>query len=281
MLRALGGEGFYAETKYDGDRVQLHKHGSTFRYLTRSPKDYTDRFGGDGAAGTHCPHIHRAFDRHACSSHAALSRSRGVRNCILDGEMVGWDLAAGVFMPKGDNIDVKSLGVRNAEGHIDVCRRAQAHVASPAQYSPCFVVFDIVYLNDQNLCQQPLADRLELLKTVFTPVPGYLTHAYRAVRAVTVHACLMPAQFGRTKDDFLVEANRAIDHREEGLILKRPSSTYKPGACRRRASPVTPAQTAARASLCALAPRAALTVAAAGSSGSPSTPTAWPTTWTC
>ena len=63
MLRAMGGAGFYAETKYDGDRIQLHWRGATCKYFTRSPKDYTERFGGDASAGTHCPHIHRAFDR--------------------------------------------------------------------------------------------------------------------------------------------------------------------------------------------------------------------------
>lgn len=30
--------GFYAEIKYDGERVQLHKKGDTFQYFSRSLK---------------------------------------------------------------------------------------------------------------------------------------------------------------------------------------------------------------------------------------------------
>ena len=30
--------GMYAEIKYDGERVQLHKEGNTFRYYSRSLK---------------------------------------------------------------------------------------------------------------------------------------------------------------------------------------------------------------------------------------------------
>jgi hypothetical protein len=43
-----------------------------------------------------------------------------VRNCILDGEMVGWDIKNATFLPKGMNIDVKSLGSPNDDGVIEV-----------------------------------------------------------------------------------------------------------------------------------------------------------------
>ena len=77
IIKFMGGEGFFVETKYDGDRIQLHKvalshthtrmcssprqDGSTYKYFTRSPKDYTDRFGATPHTGTHCPSIHHAF----------------------------------------------------------------------------------------------------------------------------------------------------------------------------------------------------------------------------
>ena len=33
--------GMYAEIKYDGERVQIHKKGSTFQYFSRSLKSVT------------------------------------------------------------------------------------------------------------------------------------------------------------------------------------------------------------------------------------------------
>ena len=103
------------------------------------------------------------------------------------------------------------------------------HNTDTTQFSPCFVVFDIVYLNDQNMCHVPLSERIATLERVITPVPGYLVHAHRAVRDL-VAQLLTRVQFGHTKEDFMKEANRAIDSREEGLIIKQPASHYKPGA---------------------------------------------------
>jgi DNA ligase-4 len=74
---------FYVETKYDGERVQLHRNESKqYRYFSRNGKDWTQQYGAStDQMGTLTPYIDDLFDS-------------SVRNCILDGEMVGWDPTA-------------------------------------------------------------------------------------------------------------------------------------------------------------------------------------------
>ena len=81
-----------------------------------------------------------------------------MHSCILDGEMMGWNPAKNDFVAKRENIDIKS---KNPSDDISL------------DMNRCFVVFDLVYLNGENICHRPLSERLELLHTVFTPVPGY------------------------------------------------------------------------------------------------------------
>ena len=72
---------FYIETKFDGDRMQLHKQGNQYRYFSRrlgllqtnniniylivySSKDYTSSFGGTSLEGSFTPQIHDTFNRY-------------------------------------------------------------------------------------------------------------------------------------------------------------------------------------------------------------------------
>jgi DNA ligase-4 len=87
---------FYVEIKYDGDRMQLHKNGDNYMYFSRSGKDYTHSFGSTPKEGSFTPAIHKSF-------------STRVQSCILDGEMVGYDLVNDCFRFKGENVDVKTL----------------------------------------------------------------------------------------------------------------------------------------------------------------------------
>ena len=68
---------FYVETKYDGDRIQLHKDGDVYAYFSRNAKDYTASFGEGPTMGSFTPYIHDSF-------------SKDVKSCILDGEMVAY-----------------------------------------------------------------------------------------------------------------------------------------------------------------------------------------------
>ena len=74
----MGSKEFIIETKFDGERMQLHKDGDAYKFFSRSGNEYTHVFGGDEWSGTFTPYIANCF-------------KPDVRNCILDGEMVGYD----------------------------------------------------------------------------------------------------------------------------------------------------------------------------------------------
>jgi DNA ligase-4 len=43
----LKGRACYVETKYDGERLQVHKDGNRFRYFSRNGNDFTQDFGSE------------------------------------------------------------------------------------------------------------------------------------------------------------------------------------------------------------------------------------------
>ena len=51
--------GFYAEIKYDGERVQVHKNGDTFEFFSRSLKNVQPH---KVRVPSHCPSGHDDLD---------------------------------------------------------------------------------------------------------------------------------------------------------------------------------------------------------------------------
>ncbi|KAL1137893.1 hypothetical protein AAG570_009588 [Ranatra chinensis] len=121
---------YYLETKLDGERFQLHYDHGKFKYFSRRGFDMTDNYGEDVYSG----HLSRMISRQLESS---------VINCILDGEMMVWDVDHSCCITKGANYDVKKLRFGKKQ--------------------PCFCVFDILMLNGEVLTNKPLKDRLRIL----------------------------------------------------------------------------------------------------------------------
>lgn len=92
-------------------------------YFTRRGYDYSSSYGADPLSGNMTPRLHSCF-------------GRGVRSCILDGEMVAWNVKGGFIVSKG-NIDVKNI---SPNGRL----------------ATCFFAFDILQLNDEILTNLPL-----------------------------------------------------------------------------------------------------------------------------
>jgi len=82
------------------------------------------------------------------------------------------------------------------------------------QLQPCFVLFDIVMLNDEPLISKPLRERKQLLDTVGTERRGTVVIA--------------KTQTATTEAEFIRFANDCIDESQEGVVLKRADSVYKP-----------------------------------------------------
>uniref|UniRef100_T1JBC6 DNA ligase n=1 Tax=Strigamia maritima TaxID=126957 RepID=T1JBC6_STRMM len=173
---------FYVENKLDGERVQMHTDGKKFMYFSRNSYDFSDSFGSTSTQGPLTCHIASCFKSH-------------VVNCILDGEMVGYNLNTNCIGSKGENFDVKSL-------------------KDDKEYQPCFCVFDVVMYNGSVLTNLPFSERIKCLNNLFTPLEGRLQFTTRAEV--------------KSKQDAIDKLNEAIDKREEGIVIKNPTSIYKP-----------------------------------------------------
>ena len=144
--KVMRNEQFIIETKIDGERMQLHKDGDVFRYFSRNSNDYTQSFGKTKYRGTITPYIADCF-------------KQDIGSCILDGEMVGFDTELNNFVLKGSNIDIKSS---NMDG-----------------IQPCFVVFDVLMINNEKLANIPLKERIQKVENVFDVCRGRIEHVER------------------------------------------------------------------------------------------------------
>ncbi|RZF41479.1 hypothetical protein LSTR_LSTR000193 [Laodelphax striatellus] len=141
--KELAGAPFhFLETKWDGERCQLHYDSGNFKYFSRNGFEYTDSFGPNDRVGSITPRLCKQL-------------SPTVTSVILDGEMMGWNTKLKTFGSKGMNFDVKSLKL----GHV---------------HQPCFCAFDVLLLNGCVLTNKPLKERLNILSTVFTPLDGVI-----------------------------------------------------------------------------------------------------------
>ncbi|GFS06592.1 DNA ligase [Elysia marginata] len=123
--------GFYAEIKYDGERVQLHKRGNEFKYFSRSLKPVMD-------------HKVRHFKDFIPKAFPTSS------DLILDAEVLLVDNATGNPLPFG------TLGVHKKAAFQDA--------------TVCLFVFDCLLINDDNLMEKPIKERRKILEKNMTVV---------------------------------------------------------------------------------------------------------------
>lgn len=108
----MGGHDFVIETKFDGERVQVHKDGDNIRLYTRSDTsvvfvctcDLLTPFQWDRNAND-CTSIYGP------QLIPTIKELVKVRNCILDGELLIWDKLSERFEEFGK---LKTYGMFNA-----------------------------------------------------------------------------------------------------------------------------------------------------------------------
>jgi DNA ligase 1 len=202
------------EDKYDGIRAQAHigmKNGNPHvRLFSRTLDDVTNSF----------PEIE-----------SALKNLQG--DIILDGEILAWDAAA-----EGGGRALPFSTLQTRLGRKSVTARMMQDI--PIAY----VVFDVLYANEQLLLDLPLRERLGVLDTVLEKAPH--THVdVSAPQGTLFEPALETASLladGRrprvirapgAKADSpqqLEEMFRlARDRGNEGLMVKDLNSTYAPG----------------------------------------------------
>ncbi|GLV41237.1 DNA ligase 3 [Carabus blaptoides fortunei] len=127
--------GMYSEIKYDGERVQVHKQGSEFKYFSRSLKPVMAH-----KVNHFKDYIPQAFP------HA--------KDLILDSEVLLIDTNTGKPLPFG------SLGVHKREEFKDA--------------NVCLFVFDCIFYNGESLMHKPMHERRRILHENMTEIPNHI-----------------------------------------------------------------------------------------------------------
>ncbi|KAI1654561.1 ATP-dependent DNA ligase [Daldinia decipiens] len=192
--RVEGDDEFWIEEKLDGERMQLHMEedddvpgGKRFKFWSRKAKDYTYLYGESFKDGN------SSLTRHLEDAFAP-----GVRNIILDGEMIVWD-------PELDKV-LKFGTLKTAA----IAEQRNPHKDNAPR--PVLRVFDILYLNDQPLTQYTLRDRRNALEKAVPGVPYRLeVHKYdKANSADAIEPML----------------RKIVSDASEGIVIKNPRSMY-------------------------------------------------------
>lgn len=176
----------YLETKMDGERFHIHYGAKRFKYYSRRGIDYTESFGAN-------------FEEpHTLSARLRDLIGDDLESFILDGEMMIWDVEKHCFHEKTENTDVKNL-----------------YKKSSSLWVPCFVVYDLLYLNGVSLLQLSYVQRRLKLNVLLKEKLGVL-HIMKSIKITS-------------PNEFQQLFQKALDKQEEGVILKCQTSLYHPG----------------------------------------------------
>jgi DNA ligase-1 len=203
----------FLEDKYDGMRAQVHcgdpaQPGRVVIY-SRNREDITESF----------PEIEEAF--------------RNVTQpLILDGELLGWEIAAGKALP------FSVLGQRIGRKRVENAMRRQVPVV--------FMAFDLLFSGGELLLPLPLRERRARLEAVVSALQATTTStldkptepkAQAGLFATEPESTEPPIQRLLLSPSKLVESAGAIDQAyadararaNEGVMLKAAGSAYLPG----------------------------------------------------
>jgi DNA ligase-4 len=185
---------FWIEEKMDGERMQLHMvedesipGGKRFAFWSRKAKDYTYLYGNSFED-----------DNSALTRHLRDAFKDTVRNIILDGEMITWDMEEDAVVAFGT---LKTAALSEQRNPFSTGQR------------PLFRVFDCLYLNDVAITRYTLRDRRRALEASIKPVHRRLEiHSYKeAHNASEIEPIL----------------RQVVAEASEGLVLKNPRSMYR------------------------------------------------------
>ncbi|KAJ7180474.1 hypothetical protein C8R46DRAFT_1069579 [Mycena filopes] len=206
----------WAETKYDGERAQIHvqlldRNRSRITIFSKSKRDSTlDR------------HAVHSVIRDALGLNSSSSKIKS--DVILDAEMVAWH---------GDKID-EFWRIRGLVEHTAYGARSKPHDDIPADYSQVslmtdvsddrrlgLVFFDILSLNSKSLLSVPYSSRRAILESVITTIPGQAILSERTPIALNISYkdTEPPLSITRVFAD-------CLGRPEEGLVLKAGEATY-------------------------------------------------------
>eukprot|EP01117_Protostelium_nocturnum_P010644 TRINITY_DN3832_c0_g3_i2.p1 TRINITY_DN3832_c0_g3~~TRINITY_DN3832_c0_g3_i2.p1 ORF type:complete len:848 (+),score=249.92 TRINITY_DN3832_c0_g3_i2:325-2544(+) len=124
--------GMFAEIKYDGERIQIHKEGDEFKCFSRNLKEMKESKVGEVVK--------------------YITKSITADTAILDGEILLMDSETKKPLPFG------TLGVHKKKAFKDA--------------TVCIIVFDILYFNGETLLDVPIDKRREKMEESIKVIPG-------------------------------------------------------------------------------------------------------------
>ncbi|KAJ7777837.1 hypothetical protein DFH07DRAFT_796301, partial [Mycena maculata] len=222
MLKAS--QEIWAETKYDGERAQIHLQvrsdgSSSITIFSKSKRDSSlDRHG-----------IHGLIREALClpkgrrSEHADYS-SKVKTNVILDAEMVAWHKGKiDEFWRIRSLVEHTAVGVRHnrVQDATPVDNYSQTSLMTDVSDDRDLglVFFDILLLNDESLLSVPYSSRRTRLESVIKPITGQVILAERQPIALNI------ASNDRNPGIHRVFA-QCLACPEEGLVLKAGEAGY-------------------------------------------------------
>jgi len=152
IVKEMGEKEFFIETKYDGERCQLHKKGNDFKYFSRNGFDFTSDYGATASETGKFT----AFFTPCLKTH--------VKDIILDGEICAWSKEDMALLQKGEQFNIRQL--RESEDN---------------KVQQCLVLYDICLLNGKLLTNLPLRERIEVLKSIVDVKEGRVALSKRLV----------------------------------------------------------------------------------------------------
>lgn len=231
IMKTLRGRQFIIETKFDGERIQLHKDGEIINYWTRNMNDFGPR-GYDVMNGLfrHLP-----------------------KRCILDGELLVWNKLRETWHPFGAiKTLIKAANLRKSKDEVfplsnDTDDRDDGD--DIAGYDPksskyewyqeymkkltygdlelVYVPFDILYIGDESVRHLQLVERHAKLREHVHPVSAMCGNIKARILLATPDCEF--SKIGSTKQDIERALLEAIEAGDEGLVIKDLNSEWIPG----------------------------------------------------
>jgi DNA ligase-1 len=208
----------FLEDKYDGMRAQVHcgdaEQPGRVAIYSRNKEDVTESF----------PELEEAFAK-------VRSEQDGVvGGLIFDGEILGWDLAAGRALP------FAVLGQRIGRKKVSNAWRQQVPVV--------FMAFDLMYAGGELLLELSLRERRNRLEAVVESLVEVVTSPVMVdERARSSQTVLFAAEESKGVERLMISPSRLVESAEdidrayaeararanEGVMLKAAESVYQPG----------------------------------------------------
>ncbi|EKD20386.1 uncharacterized protein L3040_004326 [Drepanopeziza brunnea f. sp. 'multigermtubi'] len=193
---AEGTNTFWIEEKLDGERMQMHMDTGPdgkrrFAWYSRKATDYTYLYGSS-----------HDDDNSALARFIDGAFKKKVRNIILDGEMITWNMDADKVVAFG-TLKTAAKSERNNPYQADTGNR------------PLFRVFDCLYLNHKPITMYTLRERYRALESSIQNVN----------RRLEIHTHATASELGG-QEAIEEQLRDVIDKGHEGLVLKNPNSAY-------------------------------------------------------